>query len=289
MPDLPAYAVLWLIGACLRLTILVVPPLLPQLHAALGLSEGQVGLLSALPPLMFAAAAVPGSFLVARFGIGATLLAGLVLNTVASAARGAAPHVGFLYASTLCMAGGVAISQPALPPLVRARFPRRVGFATAVFSNGLLVGEVLAAALTRPLVLPLAAGDWRVTFVLWALPVLLTTVLVLAYGHHLFPRHAASTLRGRWMPDWSDPLVWRLGLLLGGVNALYLVSNAFLPDYATAVGHPERIEGALTAINLAQIPASLLMMGVAGRLATRRWASGVRHQPRQVHVFVEAS
>lgn len=270
--DLAALAVLWLVGACLRMTILAVPPLMPQLHAALHLDEGQVGLLSSLPSLMFALAAIPGAFLVARFGIGATLLTGLALNAVASAARGAVPQVNFLYATTALMAAGVAITQPALPPLVRNRFPRRIGFATAVYTNGLLVGEILSSSLTRPLVLPLVGQHWRGAVALWALPVLLTAVLVLAYGRHLVPKGRPAANARQWIPDWKHPLIWRLGFLLGGVNALYFVANAFLPDFATAAGHPELIESALTALNLAQLPASFLMLAFAGRLATRRWA-----------------
>ena len=272
LQDFLGYAVLWLVGACLRLSILVVPPLLPQLHAALALSEGQVGLLSSLPSLMFALAAVPGAFLVARLGIGGTLLAGLALNALGCAARGAVPSVGLLYASTMVMAAGVSISQPALPPLVRMRFPRHVGFATAVYTNGLLVGELLAASLTAPLVLPLVGHSWQATFAVWALPVVLTALLVLSFGRHLIPRQHPATQSRLWLPDWKNPLIWRLGLLLGGVNALYFVANAFLPDFATAAGHPALIESALTALNLSQIPASFLMLLLAGRLATRRWA-----------------
>ncbi|WP_018913370.1 CynX/NimT family MFS transporter [Thiomonas sp. FB-6] len=270
--DLVALAVLWLVGACLRMTILAVPPLMPLLHAELHLSEGQVGLLSSLPSLMFALAAIPGAFLVARFGIGATLLAGLALNALASAARGLVPHVDFLYATTALMAAGVAVTQPALPPLVRNRFPRRIGFATAVYTNGLLVGEILSASLTRPLVLPLVGQHWRGAVALWALPVLLTAVLVLAYGRHLVPKGRPAANARQWIPDWKHPLIWRLGFLLGGVNAMYFVANAFLPDFATAAGHPELIESALTALNVAQLPASFLMLALAGRLATRRWA-----------------
>src|SRR5215469_17130462 len=51
---------LWLCGACLRLTILAVPPVVPLLHADLHLSETGLGWLSSLPPMLFALAAVPG-------------------------------------------------------------------------------------------------------------------------------------------------------------------------------------------------------------------------------------
>ena len=92
-----------------------------------------------MPPLLFAIAAVPGALLIARFGVVPALLVGLLLNTVGSAARGAIPNVAFLYASTIVMATGISIMQPSLPPLVRAWYPNRVGFATAVYTNGLLV------------------------------------------------------------------------------------------------------------------------------------------------------
>jgi CP family cyanate transporter-like MFS transporter len=67
-------------------------------------------------------------------------------------------------------------------------------------------------------------------------------------------------------------LIWRLGLILGSVNAMYFVTNAFLPDYVTAAGRPDLISSALTALNLCQLPASFLMLGLAGRLVKRPWA-----------------
>ena len=56
----------------MRMTLLVTPPVIPQLHDELHMSETQVGLLIGLPLAMLAVAAIPGSLLIARFG--ATLL-----------------------------------------------------------------------------------------------------------------------------------------------------------------------------------------------------------------------
>jgi CP family cyanate transporter-like MFS transporter len=44
--------------------------------------------------------------------------------------------VSWLYAMTIAMASGVAIMQVAMPPAVRAWVPHRIGFATAVYTNG---------------------------------------------------------------------------------------------------------------------------------------------------------
>src|SRR3974390_3110110 len=72
-----AFLLLWLSGACLRLTVLAIPPVIPLLHADLHLSETSIGWLSRLPPMLFAIAAVPGSLLIARFGLIPALLFGL--------------------------------------------------------------------------------------------------------------------------------------------------------------------------------------------------------------------
>jgi CP family cyanate transporter-like MFS transporter len=80
---------------------------------------------------------------------------------------------------------------------------------------------------------------------------------------------AASRL---WWPDWRRPLIWRLGAILGSVNSMYFVTNAFLPDFVTAVGRPDLISSALTAENFCQLPASLIMLAVAGRLVKQPWA-----------------
>ncbi len=219
--------------------------------------------------MLFAMAAIPGALLIARFGVLRALLVGLLLNAIGSSVRGAIPDTAFLFGSTIVMAAGVSIMQPALPPLVRAWFPERIGFATAVYTNGLLIGEIVVVALTIPLVLPLVQG-WRWNFVIWTIPILLTALLVATAAPALGGVEKAPPAAGRkWWPDWTNPLIWRLGLILGSVNTTYFVTNAFLPDYVTAAGRADLVSASLTAINLGQLPASFLMLGLAGRLVKR--------------------
>src|SRR5262245_54497784 len=110
---LPALALLCLAGIALRIPILAVPPILPQIHDEFGMSETEVGLLVGLPLGLFALAAVPGSLLVARLGARTTLLAGVVIAALASGARGVAPSLLALYLVTGLMGLGVAVMQPA--------------------------------------------------------------------------------------------------------------------------------------------------------------------------------
>ena len=141
--------------------------MIPLIHDDLHLSETQVGVLSGLPMVLLAGAAVAGSLLIARLGALTTLVTGLILCAIGSALRGVGPSVAMLYVGTVVTAFGVSVMQPALAPLVRAWVPQRVGFATAVYTNGLLIGEILPAALTIPLVLPMLRQSWQWDFVFW--------------------------------------------------------------------------------------------------------------------------
>ena len=269
-PFLRCVFLLWLAGNGLRITILSVPPVIPLIRADLGMSETQVGILTGLPPVLFACTAVLGSLLIARFGALVTLIAGLLVTAAGSTLRGVAPEIWLLYGATIVTGFGVAIMHPSLPPLVRAWLPERIGFGTALFTNGLLVGEILPVALTIPVVLPWLHGSWRATFLLWAVPVVLIAVTILL----LAPRPAASAHGAappRWWPDWRDPLIWKLGIALGAANAMYFTANAFLPDYLHHLQRPDLVSAALTALNVGQIPASFLLLGTAGKLERRAW------------------
>jgi MFS transporter, CP family, cyanate transporter len=258
---------LWLAGNGLRITILAVPPVIPLIRTDLGMSETQVGILTGLPPVLFAGTAILGSLLIARFGALATLIAGLLATAAGSALRGVAPDIALLYAATIVTGFGVAIMQPSLPPLVRNWMPHRIGLGTAVFTNGLLVGEILPVSLTIPVLLPLVGNSWRESFIVWAVPVVLIALIIML----LAPRHAAPKAPPRWWPDWRDPLIWKLGLALGAANAIYFTTNAFLPDYLHHLGRADLVSAALTALNVGQIPASLLLLAIAHRIERSIW------------------
>ena len=266
---LACIGLLWIAGIGLRVTILAVPPLIRLIHDDLHMSETEVGILSGLPIVLFVLAAVPGSLLIARLGATTTLVAGLLVTALGCALRGFAPDFLLLCAATVVTGLGVAVMQPALPPLVRAWLPDRIAFGTAVYTNGLLVGEILPVALTA-LVLVLVGGSWRLAFAVWAVPCVVIALLILALAPRAPVPTGPATTR-RWWPDWRNGLIWRLGLMFGANNATYFSANAFIPDYLHHVGRPDLIGDTLSALNIGQLPASLILLACAGRLAGRAW------------------
>ena len=265
------FGLLWLSGLCLRLTVLAVPPVVHLVQAEWGLSATAVGLLVTLPTALFAVGAIPGAVLVARLGPVRTVVVGLLVTATGSALRGVAPAFGPLLAATVLMAAGVAVMQPAMPVLVRGWTPGRIGFGTAVFTNGVLVGEVLPVALTAPIVLPLVRGSWGGSLALWSAPVVLVAVLVATLAPPVDP----AVVPGGGIPAtgsrrrWRSSLTWLLGILFGCNNALYFGSNAFLPGYLTRLGRDDLIAPALTALNAGQLPAAFLLLAIVGRLERR--------------------
>lgn len=263
---------LWLAGAGMRLTILAVPPVLPLLHVTFGLSATEIGLLASLPVALFAVAALPGSLLVARLGAPATLVFGLALVALGSALRGFSVNLTLLYATTMLMGAGVAILQPTLPAIVRQWLPERIAFATAIYTNGLIIGEIVPVMLSLSWVLPLVGGDWRLDLAAWSAPVALTAMLVLLLAPRGKVVPAADAMaRRRWWPDWRSRLIWELALLFGSINSLYFGVNAFLPDFLTVAGAAHLIGPSLTAFNFGQLPASLLLLPLARRSERRAW------------------
>jgi MFS transporter, CP family, cyanate transporter len=285
-------ALLWLAGADLRMTLLAVPPLLLLIHDELGLDEKGVAALVTLPVLVLGLGAVPGSLLVARLGPRRALLMGLTAIAVTAVLRGIGPSIPMLFAMTLLMGVGISISQPTILALVRQWFPSSVARATGTWSSGLLIGELLGASLTLPLILPLVGGSWERALAVWSVPVLLTAALI-AVSTRDVP--ASAQARSMGWPDWRRPLVWQLGVLQSSASLVYFGANTFLPDYLHAIGLPAFVGAALTAVNFAQIPAAPLVGLLPWRLlahpGTSLFAGGlllaglaglVSHQPALV-------
>lgn len=242
---------LWLGGIDLRLAMLAVPPLVPLIHRELHLDEKGVGALVSLPVLLLAIAAVPGSLLIAKLGVRGALFAGLGLVAVFGALRGLGPSTPVLFSATFLMGVGVAVSQPAFPSLVREWFPRRIAIATAVYSNGILIGETLPTALTTPVgVLPLAHGDWRWALATWSIIVVFSGVAIVIAAPL---RAARAETSSRWWPSWRQGQAIRIGVVMGMASAVYFGANAYIPDFLEQTGRHNLIAPALALLNGSQL------------------------------------
>lgn len=258
---------LWLAGVYLRIPILVAPPLAPFIGDDLALSQALTGALTTLPILMLAIGSMPGSLAIARIGPRNTLALAMLVMVIGSAGRGLVPDTFTLMIASAVMGLGVAMMQPSLPALLpRWLEPHHLALGSAIYMNGMLMGEFIGAGITLPVLMPLLDNSWRATMLVWSLPALLVAAAL------FLPKRdrARPVRRMAWLPDWSNPLTLRIGLLLGLSGSLFFGLNAYMGNLLEQQGHFEKLSEALFWYNIAQVFASLVMLKMAKYWVGRR-------------------
>ncbi len=264
---LPVAVLLWLAGVYLRIPVLVAPPLAPFISDELALTQALTGALTTLPILMLAIGSMPGSLAIARIGPRNTLALAMVIMVIGSAGRGLMPDTLTLMIASAVMGIGVSMMQPSLPALLpRWLEPHHLALGSAIYMNGMLMGEFIGAGITLPVLMPLLDNSWRATLVAWSLPALLVAAALF-----LPKRDRAKPVRKvAWLPDWHNPLTLRIGLLLGLSGSLFFGLNAYMGNLLQHQGQFDKLPDALFWYNLAQVFASLIMLKMARYWVGRR-------------------
>lgn len=264
---LPVAVLLWLAGVYLRVPILVAPPLAPFIADEFTLSQALTGALTILPILMLAVGAMPGSLAISRVGPRNTLALAMVIMVIGSVGRALVPDTATLMLASAVMGLGVAMMQPSLPALLpRWLEPHHLAIGSAIYMNGMLMGEFIGAGITLPILMPLLDNDWRMTLLAWSLPALVVVALLFVPRRDL----ARPSRRAAWLPDWRNPLTLKLGVLLGFASAVFFGLNAYMASLLEQRGEIELLADALFWYNIAQVVASLLMLKLARTWVGRR-------------------
>ena len=271
-----------LVGVNLRSVILGVPPVLPQIKNDLALSYTATGLLTSIPILVMAGFALPSGLLADHFGARRIVTVGLLVLAAAAILRGVFPQELPIFFFTALLSGGIALAQTAMPILAREWFPRHIGLVSALFSDGLIIGEAVAAGITVPVILGVLGRDaWAASFIVWGIPVAMTAVLWIAFAPHV-----ASARAKPWAELWASARVFlrgkreegaagvsalHLGVLLGSGSLIFFGMNGWIATFNDATGRSAQTAIALIALNSAQLPVSLGITPFAQWLAGRRW------------------
>jgi MFS transporter, CP family, cyanate transporter len=278
-----ACALITLVGFNLRSVILGVPPILPLIQQDLGLSYAATGLLTALPVLALAGGSWPSGLLTGRIGARLCVSIGLMLLGAGALLRAFWPTARSLFLFTLLLSLGITLSQTAVPVLIRHWFPKQIGFVAALFTDGLIIGEAVAAGLTVPVMLRFMGSDaWASTFLFWSVPVL----VLLAFWLWLAPPAHTRVPTRPFSPESntvttsqsSAPPIQRtrvsslhLGILVGGGSLVYFGMNAWIASYNQAMHQTNLTPLSLLILNAAQLPASFGVTLIAQQIAGRRW------------------
>jgi MFS transporter, CP family, cyanate transporter len=252
--DVLTLAIAWWVGFNLRAVLLGVPPVLARVRADLGLSYTAAGLLTSLPVLVLGLAALPGAALTRRLGGHRTVVLGLLALTVGTPLRAAGGPLP-LYGGTLLLAVGIAVAQPGLPVLLRARFPDAVQRASILVTCGLITGELVAASVTGPLLVPLTGG-WRGSLLAWTAPAALAAV-AWALVHPDRPPPPATRRRA---PVHRSRRVWWASAVFGAQSFTYFAANTWLPTSVAGGADSRAATLGLAVLNAVQLPVTLALV-----------------------------
>ena len=217
-----------LLAANLRPALTALAPLIGEVRAETGISNGAAGLLTALPLLAFSVLSPVAPRLARRFGIERALLASLLALAAGILLRSAGP-VAALFLGTAVLGAAIALGNVLLPGLVKREFPGRAGLMTSVYSTTLGVSAALAAGASFPLAQQTGLG-WRAALALWAIPALIAAAAWLPPARSGRNADAPAQASGGVGGLWRSPLAWQVTLFMGLQSLAYYVTLTWLPE-----------------------------------------------------------
>ena len=259
----------------LRAAITSLPPVFPELSAALHLSSASVAALAAVPVLCFGLFSGVAAPLSRGFGEERVLLAALLLLAAGLLLRGAAPR-SMLFPGTVLAGGAIALMNVLLPSLIKRRRPEHAGVLIGAYLLMLGAGAVVASLIAVPVFRAAAAAhpgsSWPVqlTLGLWALPAVVAAVVWLPQvRYHTKPGQTAGH-RGR-VAMRRHALAWQVAAFMGLQSLNYYATLSWLPTLLQDRGVTAAAAGGLLALmNGGNAIAAMAMPMVAHRARNQR-------------------
>lgn len=258
------------LAANLRPALTGVAPLIGQIRADTGMSNGEAGLLTTLPLLAFGLLSPVAPRVARRFGMERVLLAGLLVLVAGILLRWAGA-VAALFLGTVVLGAAIAVANVLLPSLVKREFPEQAGLMTSVYSTSLGISAAFAAGVSVPLA-QLDGIGWRGALAVWAVPALVAGV---AWLPQLSRSDRPADPSPRSSPGvrdlWLSPLAWQVTLFMGLQSLAYYVTLTWLPEILQAEGMGAARAGWMLGLSQAvAIVTMFLAPMIAGRMPSQR-------------------
>jgi predicted MFS family arabinose efflux permease len=257
-----------LLTASTQLLWLAYAPITTQTHRIMGVSEGAVGDLAVIFPLMYVILALPaGRWLDARFSRALGL--GAVLTGAGALLRLAGPSsYGWAVAGQFVIAAGQPFVLNSITKVASRYFPAKERITAISIGSVALFAGILAAVLTGgPL---LHAGG--LTLLLWVQAAVAVVaagwVLAVARAPAAFPGNPSVAVSLRWLR--SDRFIWLLaGLLFIGIGVFNAVAT-WLDSILTHFGHGGASGYLIAIMTVGGIAGAALLPGMVARRDQRR-------------------
>ncbi|WEV68157.1 MFS transporter [Bifidobacterium sp. ESL0769] len=256
-----------LAGANLRMPITMMPPLLPDLKAEIGLPTSLAGLLTTIPLLAFALASPLMGKAGARHGSVKVLMMALTVLSAGSYLR-IIPSVWALLIGTAALGIGIAGGNVLLPAVIKERFPKSIAGKTTLYTTAQVLVASLGTATSGIIASHIGIKSSMGLFALLGPIALAAWLLIWISG----PKDKTSVEvknDGRPLVDrtpWRSRLAWVILAYFGMQSMLYYSLLTWLPSIWQAVGFSAVVAGNLaTLFQLSGMPLTMTVPLIAER------------------------
>jgi predicted MFS family arabinose efflux permease len=257
-----------LLTACTQLLWLAYAPITTQTHRIMGVSQGAVGDLAVIFPVMYVILALPaGRWLDAQFG--RALGFGAILTGAGGLLRLAGPSsYGWALAGQFVIAAGQPFVLNAITKVAARYFPAKERTTAISIGSVALFAGILVASLTGgPL---LHAGG--LTLLLWVQAAVAVAaaawVLAVARAPAAFPGDPSVAVSLRWLRD--DRFMWLLAsLLFVGIGVFNAVAT-WLDSILTHFGHGGASGYLIAIMTVGGIAGGAILPGIVAARDQRR-------------------
>jgi CP family cyanate transporter-like MFS transporter len=257
---------LFVAAMALRIQLVGLPPLIPEIRSDLGLSHSLAGVLLTIPILCMGVFALGAPRLVRLFRNRTATTLCLLAIAAFGLVRALAPSAAGMLVATGAIGIALGLGGGLLPIVVKHSFARRPAFASGVYAAGIQLGAAAAAVLAVPLAN--WTRGWRGSLVAQS-----GAVLLFASGWVWLSRGSeeAGRERARGSFGLRDPVVWLITAVFALQAFSYYGLSSWLPEIYVERGWSERKAGALLGIlNLASLVATVSMSWLMERVGSRR-------------------
>ncbi|WP_147917246.1 MFS transporter [Ruania zhangjianzhongii] len=270
-----------ILAANLRPALTATGPVLPLIGTDLGLSGPTLGLLTALPVMVFAATSGGVHHLVERFGIERTTVGALTGLALALLIRSWPGWAGNLWLGTVLLGAALAVLNVTVPVIVKRDFSGSASWVTGSYVAILRLFAGLAAALAVPLAASSELG-WRLALGCWAVVAVLALLVWLprtwrrrdspgqgpAPASSVPPADTPVAAAAEPAPRpgsrhsgtlWRSAPAWRLAAYMGMQSVAFYTAFSWIPSVEQHLGiDPAHAGWHMFALQLAGILGSLL-------------------------------
>ncbi|WEV68682.1 MFS transporter [Bifidobacterium sp. ESL0775] len=256
-----------LAGANLRMPITMMPPLLPDLKAEIGLPTSLAGILTTIPLLAFALASPLMGRFGARHGSVKVLVMALAVLSVGSYIR-IIPSVWALLIGTAALGIGIAGGNVLLPAVIKERFPKSIAGKTTLYTTAQVLVASLGTATSGVIASHIGIKGSMGLFATMG-PVALIAWLLIWVSRSSGDSKIEAKADARPLVDrtpWRSPLAWVILAYFGMQSMLYYSLLTWLPSIWQAAGFSAVVAGNLaTLFQLSGMPLTMTVPMIAER------------------------